>query len=151
MSAIQNLKRVFSRGDSRRQYHVYGEIVFTLKKLFDDDRTSSPELREQMLQAIREVDELHPWKDIAYDGAQLPSIDLLQFKSDQFNNWTTPELNVWFLIEPTARYITKSQMYAYEKYIETLAQKLAEREEFLGTASVRTLCHFCKSSAEFRG
>lgn len=151
MSAIQNLKRVFSREDSRRQYHVRGEIVFKIKKLFDDDRSSSLELREQMLQAIREVDKQSPWKDVACDGTSLPSIDLLQFKSDQFNNWTTPELNVWFLIEPTARYMQKSQIYAYEKYLEMLAQKLAEREEFLGTASVRTLCHFCKSSAEFRG
>jgi len=150
MSAIQNLKRVFS-GDTKRQYHTYGEIIFKINKLFDDDRSSSPELRAQILLAIMEVDDLHPWKDTGYNGAPLPSIGLVQFNSDQFNNWSRPELNVWFRIEPTAKYMSRSQTYAYEKYLETLAQKLAEREEFVGIATVRSLCHICKGSPEFSG
>jgi len=149
MSAIQNLRRVFT-AEHKRQYYVYGEIIFKYRKLFNNDRSSSPELQEQMLQAVRKVDELYPWKDTGHDGSTFPSIKALYFSGDQFDNWHIPELNVWFRIEPTAGYLHKGQIYAYEKYLETLAQKLAEMEEFVGVATVRSMCRTCKSS-EFSG
>lgn len=155
MSTIRSLTRAIFKDE--RQYEVYGEVIFKFRKLFDDERSSPPELREKLLRWIRLTDSLYPWKDYGYinpsDNKEslLPSIGDVFFMDDQYNNWEVPELNVWFRIRPTSARLRRSQIYAYERYLETLCEETAKITELMGVATIRCICRFNKASAEFRG
>src|SRR3989344_963415 len=103
------------------------------------------ETEEAIRDAIMEVDNIFPWRDTneyyEYNNLVAPSINQIGRAENQFNNWggRSTELCVWFTLKPGVHYVRKSQLYAYEKYLEKLAEELAGKKDELGFTSVRSV------------
>lgn len=110
----------FIGGD--RSYSVEGYINFKFVSA-----EFEPNL-EALERAIREVDARFPWKD------EMPPLSNEAFESIRYittgrirvNNWTVPEKDCSFCIHPGRSDVRRSQIYAYEKYLDKLSQELAQ-------------------------
>jgi len=126
------------RGTEERRYSVEGEIVFEFTPAMA--RECPKGLARDLQDEVRATDLLYPWKDKSdYDGAEVPSIGFLGEGQNQYHNVSTPELHVWYRIVPGIQGVRKGQIYAYEKYLEKLAEKLAFRCNAHGATSVRSV------------
>lgn len=106
-----------------RNYWVCGAISFVFCGEMAEGHATCKKavLRKAILTADRES----PWQDLSdLDGSPLQSIHYLSDGHVGVNYWANPETVISFNIVPEADHIRKSQVYAYEKYIQDLARRL---------------------------
>lgn len=105
----------------RRGYCVTGQIGFWLTS--GDIEVDQKTLRD----AIVEVDNLFPWKDVMPPLANEPhkSIYYLGDGHEVTHNEKVPEKVWWFCIVPSRQDMRKGQLYAYEVYLANIAQQLS--------------------------
>jgi len=98
-------------GLSNRPYKVKATISF--------DFVSPKELDFNSLRrAIIEVDRIWPWKDSGGADSMIGLSD---------GEVSPNKLVYWFTFRPGVSWLTKCQIYAYEKYVAKLAEELASR------------------------
>ena len=131
----ETVQRALGKKEERR-YSVEGYIVFEFTPAPGRELPwmNLHDLRIAIKQAIR----LHKWKDFNdHTGEEAGSFSYLSDGDDyQYHNITPPELHVWFHIKPGIECVRKSQVYAYEKHLEKVAEDLAENNP-QGAKSVR--------------
>ncbi len=131
----ETVQRALGKKEERR-YSVGGDIVFEFTPA--PGRECFPEVLAELRVALKSVNRAYPWKDRNdYDGTDAPSFSHLSDGQSTYHNFSTPELHVWFHIIPGIDNVRKSQIYAYEKYLEKLAEELSKKE--LGAMSVRSV------------
>ncbi|MDD5251701.1 MAG: hypothetical protein PHT12_03640 [Patescibacteria group bacterium] len=109
-----------------RHYEATGKIAFWYGTC-----PVEPNL-ETLAQAIREADAEHPWIDEPLPDEQWESIwhmskgELVKHRITS-NDEDKTERVVWFRIVTKNAYMRRAQVYAYERYLNALAQTLAKR------------------------
>ena len=117
------MRAIYSRlleclGSKTRKYSIGGSICFEL--------TSPPtqDLKEEMHLAIREAEQSSPWRDV--DG-RTPLVTI--YPSYGSEDSETIGLRAWrFDLSPFHWIVPKGKVYAFEKFMQTLADKLSARE-----------------------
>ena len=124
-----------------RRYNVSGDVVFEFNP--SRARKCPDGVIQKLREAIVQTDTLHPWRDLHF-----PSIQLIG--DPNYYSYESEEkcfLRVSFRIFPSM-HVRKGQVHCYEKYLETLAQKLAEQS--LGVTAVLSALHVYGMSQSFR-
>ncbi len=107
--------------DVGRDYWVKSEIRFHLNLA-----TIAPRFSE-LHKLIHDVDELHPWIDVvAREKGKMYSINSLS--CGRIDTSIPGEKSCYFELTPTVSNLSRSQLYAYKKYLATIAEELSKRK-----------------------
>ncbi len=110
--------RTSDESKQREYYRVSAELKFRFLNYKRQER------RDEIKNAIIEVDREHPWVDQDNNGNRVKSIDCLWENHDGLPKDSE---SVFFHIFPGRLDMHKSQIYAYEKYLRYIGEKVAER------------------------
>ena len=124
--------RIVDFFEGKRRYDVSGSIAFEFA-----DYAFEPDVA-QLANEIREIDKLFPWRDNPNPRAESQSIRYLSDGKIVIHNFHTPLKVCWFHVYPVNKFIRKGQVYAYEKYLDKIAEELAKKK-LPGVVEVRSV------------